>query len=176
MKCEYYYEIISTGKNEIVSIEEVKNYLRITHDYDDNLLNNLILAAIDAAENFLRLCLLQKKILITYQYLSTSTIDLPLSPVIEIEGIVSIYNKKKHLLETKEYDISTNKEKIKLHFTINALEIRYTAGYAKQNTIPHAIKNGMLLHIAEMYDRQGLASSINTEIINLYYPYRKVIL
>ena len=46
------YNPIATYIENIWSIDQVKNYLRISHDYDDELLENLLNTAIEYAENF----------------------------------------------------------------------------------------------------------------------------
>jgi uncharacterized phiE125 gp8 family phage protein len=46
------YQVISTNKEIIWKLKEVKNYLRISHDYDDSLIESLIETAIEYAENF----------------------------------------------------------------------------------------------------------------------------
>jgi len=52
--------------------------------------------------------------------------------------------------------------------------MEYIAGF-DENNIPPSIKHGILLHIAEMYDRQEQTSDyIPIEIKNLYLPYRQL--
>lgn len=46
------YVVLNIKKVEIWPLEEVKNYLRISHEYDDKLINNLIATSIDVAELF----------------------------------------------------------------------------------------------------------------------------
>ena len=46
------YKILAIEKPEIWSLDEIKNYLRVTHDYDNNLITNLLNASIMMAENF----------------------------------------------------------------------------------------------------------------------------
>jgi uncharacterized phiE125 gp8 family phage protein len=46
------YHIIDKKLDSIFTLKEVKNFLRISHSYDDDLIKNLIDAAIDYAENF----------------------------------------------------------------------------------------------------------------------------
>ncbi|WP_233418811.1 hypothetical protein [Rickettsia tamurae] len=58
------------------------------------------------------------------------------------------------------------------------LTVKYISGYDKNN-IPHAIKHGIMLHIAEMYDRQatnclGLSKEVKIYICLIeIYKFRK---
>lgn len=46
------YQILEKEEEIVLTIEEVKNFLRLSHDYDDALIKDLIQAATDYAENF----------------------------------------------------------------------------------------------------------------------------
>jgi len=47
------YTIFSVEEREIWPLEEVKNYLRVSHKNDDKLIANLISSAVITAEQFL---------------------------------------------------------------------------------------------------------------------------
>lgn len=46
------YQILDRENQDILTLKEVKNFLRLSHDYDDLLVKDLIQASIDYAENF----------------------------------------------------------------------------------------------------------------------------
>lgn len=46
------YQILEKESKSILKLKEVKNFLRISHGYDDSLVKGLIQGAIDYAENF----------------------------------------------------------------------------------------------------------------------------
>jgi len=56
------YVVSSIKSVEIWPLEEVKNYLRISHEYDDKLIANLTATAIDSAELFTGLSLHIKQV------------------------------------------------------------------------------------------------------------------
>tara|TARA_R100000773_G_scaffold41916_1_gene38761 strand:- start:986 stop:1648 length:663 start_codon:yes stop_codon:yes gene_type:complete len=62
----------------------------------------------------------------------------------------------------------------------NAIEITFVAGYATPADIPHALKMGMLQHIAYMYDQRGdmkdyqQTLAIPPMIAKLYQPYKLI--
>ena len=47
------YQILSVQEQELWSLMEVKNYLRVSHENDNKLISNLISASIVYAEQFL---------------------------------------------------------------------------------------------------------------------------
>lgn len=49
------YKILSVEEREIWPLEEVKNYLRVSHKNDDKIIANLISSAVITAEQFLAL-------------------------------------------------------------------------------------------------------------------------
>lgn len=55
------YKILSVEEREIWPLEEVKNYLRVSHKNDDKLIANLISSAVITAEQFLALSFCIKK-------------------------------------------------------------------------------------------------------------------
>lgn len=60
----------------------------------------------------------------------------------------------------------------------NAIEVTYTAGYGTSANIPEALKVGMLMHIAYMYDQRGdMKDYLQTRALppmveQLYKPYK----
>ena len=56
------YKILSVEEKEIWPLEEVKNYLRVSHKNDDKLVTNLISSAVITAEQFLALSFCIKKV------------------------------------------------------------------------------------------------------------------
>lgn len=149
-----------------ISIEEIKNYLRISHDYDDKWISDLIGGSIIAAENFLRLKVVKTRVEIICKYMHT--IYLPYLPIIDVE---SIFLKEKDS-EIKEYKVSGDKIEIdKIYY--GKLKVSYLAGYSN---IPTPIKQGIMLHIAESYDSRGMNSLISKDVRGLYQPYRRLII
>ena len=62
----------------------------------------------------------------------------------------------------------------------NAIEIEFVAGYATPADIPHAIKVGMLQHIAYLYDQRGdmkdpqQTTSLPPMVAKMYQPYKLI--
>lgn len=173
-----YCKITNVETQKLWSIDAVKTYLRISHDYDDELINSLIEGAISAAEHFTSLTLLTKEVEFCCNISYINSFALKYTPV---SVLVRISVKNNHIvtnLETdKDYYLDLDRCIIKLKMPLtNVQELvgYYIAGF-NEHSIPAAIKHGILLHIAEMYDREdGPISSLSPEIKNLYLSYKRI--
>jgi uncharacterized phiE125 gp8 family phage protein len=62
----------------------------------------------------------------------------------------------------------------------NSIEIEFAAGYANAGEIPHALKVGMLQHIAYLYDQRGdmkdpqQAGILPPMVAKMYQPYKLI--
>jgi uncharacterized phiE125 gp8 family phage protein len=168
------YQILSIADQAIFHLDAIKNYLRISHNYDDVWISELILASIDAAENFLRRRLLATKILVHTNRIDRARLELPLAPIAEVLAI-TVHNGSKMLLPQAEYNISDQVITFRNLPIYQYITVEYIAGYLDQKAIPPSIKQGILLHIAEIYDRHANASAISGEVRKLYQPFRKIL-
>lgn len=165
------YIISNLRAVEIWPIEEVKNYLRISHDYDDQLIANLIKSAIDSAELFTGLSLNIREIICKIDALCRP-IRLKYLPILEIEEILqTTYNRKKNIIDCFGHISSNNFD---IHFANDFrgedIEIKYKSGY--REAIPRAVCQGILMHIASMYEHTEDGENLNAQIKDLYSPYR----
>lgn len=169
-------EIIEVMPQNLWRSEEVKNYLRVSHNYDDSLISSLIGAAIIAAENFTGLILTPRRIKFISNLRNNKIFHLKYKPVNEITKIIFKnfeqeleIRQEQYYLDKVRWVICTERPLID-----QELVIEYVAGFREDN-IPPPVKNGILLHVAEMYDReQGDISGLPTEVKNLYSSYRQL--
>ena len=164
------YEVIGTKLQEIWPLEEVKNYLRIAHDYDDALILNLKAAAIEVAENFTGLSLHSRQINCSIQN-TLGNISLKYIPILEVKEVSLLDEDNKKITDDFGY-IETDNQVI--HFKVSYigrdLKIQYIAGFL--NSIPRSIQHGILMHIASMYEHSEYGTNLGSDIKNLYIPYR----
>ncbi|MGI4775418.1 MAG: head-tail connector protein [Janthinobacterium lividum] len=169
------FEITRCRPQKIWSLDQVKNYLRVSHTYDDDLIKSLTETAINVAENFTSLCLLSREITFVSN-LEEEKFALKYSP---IRKLVSVSLGKANLsfaLANDQYYMDFERSSLYLQRPIsnNELTVKYIAGF-KASAIPCSIKQGILLHVCEMYDREGESTSIlSNESKNLYLPYKKI--
>lgn len=170
MREKYIYQVSYTEKQDIWPLEEVKNYLRVSHDYDDKMICGLIDAAISEAENFTGLSLCKRKIKLSVMS-APNTIELKYSPLLEILSIVTSLASEQNIKNEIGYvDRSRSQIFLDRKFIGENLEIEYLSGYLE--SIPRAISHGILIRIAAMYDRSENPWVIEKEIKNLYLPFR----
>ncbi len=166
------YTITDIRNIEIWPLIEVKNYLRISHDYDDRLLLNLLNSATESAEMFLGINLNIKSLRVKINK-GSDVIRLKYVPILDIETVsLEDANGKSNIMDDFG-DIQTDGLTISLNskYIARDLEIEYQAGY-RGDSIPKAIQHGILMHVSEMYENSIDAVSLSSQIKDLYTPYR----
>jgi uncharacterized phiE125 gp8 family phage protein len=167
------HKIIHVADQELFRLPEIKNFLRISHDYDDAWLPNILQGSIEAAENFLRLTLLARRVEIRAENIRQSKFILPLRPIAEILEIKA--HKGEVVTDIRNYKLSDETIKFSNLPAYDYITIIYNSGYLDQSKIPSAIKQGILLHVAEIYDSHGANAALSDEVRKLYQPHRKMV-
>lgn len=175
MKTYKYTKIIKILPQEILNIEEIKNYLRISHDYDDKMLENFLLAAVNSAEKFTAICLFPKILESVFSPEYTKILHLRSKSVQEIISVKIFDQKEEKDLDKDQYYFSQYDFSLILKKHINKskqVKITYKTETPVQE-IPCEVKCGLLLHISEMYDRkEQMNPGMSIEVKSLYMPYR----
>jgi uncharacterized phiE125 gp8 family phage protein len=157
---------------EPVTLTEAKAHLRVEHTSDDTLITALIVAARTHAEAFTRRAFVTQ----TWDYFADAfpeddgAILLPLPKVqsvssisyVDDNGTTQVWSSSNYLVDveseparvTPAYDVSwpTTREQI------NAVTIRFIAGYGNAAAVPQAIKQAMLLIIGHLYEHREAVS------------------
>ena len=165
------YTIFSVEEREIWPLEEVKNYLRVSHKNDDKLIANLISSAVITAEQFLAVSFCIQKVTCLINK-TPSYLRLKHIPVASLAKVFLLNREnKKDITEDFGY-VEDNKQKILFNqkYLHQKLEISYEAGLGDK--IPQPILQGVLMHIGMMYDFGENSANILSEIKNIYMPYR----
>ena len=170
------YKILKRHEQRFITLDSIKNYLRISHDYDDEWIMSLVNATIEAAESFLRSKVLKSDIEVIIEYNSGGAkIALPVSPVLSVTKITARSNGHDTVLHAEDYELRSEYIVLGNLPLWHYLKIEYVAGF-EDAEIPHMLRQGIMLHIAEMYDNRGTVSSISSEVQKLYQPYRKMMI
>ncbi len=167
------YNITAIDNIKIWPLDEVKNYLRISYEYDDQLIVNLISAAIDAAESFTGLSLHVKHVVCVVSNI-VGNLYLKYIPVLQINKMSLLSKKEKRDIKNDFGYIQKNNSSLyfKDKYLGKNIEIKYEAGY--RDIIPRAIQYGILLHVASMYENSEDGITLSSQIKDLYNPYRVV--
>jgi len=166
----YSYKILEQSKQHILTLEDVKNYTRISTDNDNDLLESMMNSAVQIAENFIKISLVKK--VIEVESGNLMNIRLPFVPVIEITRVTA------DEIDINLGDIKVDREILSLskHVECKKLKIIYVAGHDDVSLVPAPIIQGIMLHISSMYDARGVGTVSLDSIFTLYQPYRKMVL
>lgn len=144
--------------DEPITIEEVQEHLRLSHDADLVLLQGLIIGVREMAEKHTRRLFVRREVTVEWQTFYTEA-SLPFAPHGVISSVTRIrrdqdqaltegddyYTRgvnKKRLFVSQTYSISTGRED-------NGLRVTYQAGY---DPLPQALKLQMLRDVATRYE------------------------
>ncbi|MEK6733485.1 MAG: hypothetical protein AABY27_00030, partial [Pseudomonadota bacterium] len=100
-------------------------------------------------------------------------IKLKHGPILKIEEFKLLFNDNSINLSDEHYLLDKHSETIMLNRIYHAkrAEITYQAGYEE---IPASIKQGIIEHIAKLYDLRGENQSLPASVKSLYQPFKRV--
>jgi uncharacterized phiE125 gp8 family phage protein len=173
---------------EPITTAEAKAHLRVTTSTDDTLIDALVKAVRQMAENELR------RSLITQTWTKTidefpDAIELPYPPVIAVASL-KYYDKDavQQTLDPSQYTVDSKSEPgwivpaygVSWPDTlaaINVVEVIYTAGFGAAVAVPQSVKNWILLHVGHLYENReatipGVSITPLPFISALLDPYR----
>jgi len=167
------FKVLAMDHQELFDLREVKNYLRISYDYDDYLISSLLDATIGYAESFISLGIRKRVIEFTSNIQNINAFSLKYHPIMEIENIQLKTGQEEEALQ--DYRLDPQKGVLYLSRPLEGaeLQMRYSCGFTR-NSLSPSIKQGILLHTAQMYDRSDQGGVISEEVRNLYLLFRKV--
>lgn len=162
---------------EPISIDEAKAYLKIDGDERDILITRLIVTAREAAESYLQRSLLTQSWKISYDDYAPSRILLPRGPVqniinvemIPVSGLTSFVDKDSYRLNTAKDMLILDQPLVSY-----IIEVTYVAGNKLPSELPAAIRQGIYVHIGEMYEKRMEHMPLNADITSIYRPYKAV--
>lgn len=158
-----------------IELSVVKNFLKVDFDNDDELISKLIKTATTQCETNINKTLIEKTYVYSIYDLKSNSILLPYPTIKSIEEIrlVGIDGSSKVLTEV-EYYLDTVGGMINLNnkpSSVYRMDIEYTAGLS---TINDELIQGLLMHIARMYEDRSGYSPIPLNSLNIYKKYKQV--
>jgi hypothetical protein len=171
------HSILDKKYEDLIPIEMIKRHLWIDNDQnEDLLLREMLKCSIDAAEVFLRRCIVEQKVIYKCKYPKNGAINLPVAFAVEF---ISCQQDGQELQTPKSlmdnYDEKNNKCIVKETKSSAIVEIQYLAGW-KDGTCPHEIIQGVLQHMYNTHHKQSPSLINNGDSIDLYQPYRRLTL
>ena len=148
--------IITPPEREPITLEDAKTYLRVPHDEEDNLIENLIKVSRETVENMQNRAIPEQTINVFFDK-AEDEITLPRPPLKEIKSF------KIDGEEFTDYKLDDKAEPSKVYIEKdidveekpNLIEIEYTAGY---DNIPKPTEQAIYLLIAHLYEVRGIVT------------------
>jgi len=186
-------KLVTPPEVEPVTLEEAKGHLRLDGDADNDYLSALIAAARERVELFLRRALITQMFECTMDDFPAydRAIDLPRPPLQSVEwikyldtaGVLQTLDPGTYIVDASSNEIGRialawNRLWPFTRYTINAVTIRFAAGYGDAvEDVPQAIRQGILIEISNLYEnREDVVVGQNISMLSLsewlLWPYR----
>jgi uncharacterized phiE125 gp8 family phage protein len=154
------YRLIEPPISEPISLQEVKNYLRIEHNEDDMLIQSLITTSRHHIEQLTRRSIAIQTWELTLDSFPDDEIIIPLPPLKTINHITYIKEGISQTLTSYDLDNVSEPARLKGDWpdtdnVMNAVKIEFIAGY---DTCPEPLKQAMLLLISHWYENRAIVS------------------
>lgn len=148
-------KILEVKEQNILSLEDVKSFLRISHSSDDKLLKSMIFSAISFAEKYIGTHIIPK--IIEERFENCMRVTLSQKPIIRIEEIGCKYDiQRNEIIFDKKYD------EMKITYLVGAEDI--------SPCLIEAIKN----HICLLYDKRGDPNMFSYQAKSFYRDFKEI--
>lgn len=169
-------ERVSAPASEPVTVSEAKLYLRLDTNAEDALLAEQIAAARMTAEQWMRRSLITQSWKLGYDHGIPACVGLPMGPVSAVVSVVCVQQGgATTALAAESFWLNAARDAVHLAAPVFAfrVEITYVAGFGAAAAVPMPIKQGILAHVAHLYDNRG-DLALPEAAAQLYLPYRDV--
>ena len=160
-----------------VTLDDVKNFLRVKHNQDDNIINYLMTVATEYAEWYMETSIMPQQWATIIKNQIPNKVYLKFGPVNDIASVTLYDGDNSRVLSSDEYSFDEICESVDMHGNNSGdkLEIISNTGYNNIADIPPTIKQGILHHIAGIFNnRENTKSELLSFCNNLYAPFRKL--
>lgn len=162
---------------EPLTLAEAKLYLRVDGGAEDALIADMLTTVREAAEGYLGKSLMTQGWVMTYQDYAPSCVPLAKGPVQSVESVVTRdRNGNATTLLAARYHLSPVEDALHLDAALmaHAIEVHYTVGYGDADDVPSSVRQGMLVHLAALYEDRLGGMTIPPASVTLYAPHREV--
>jgi uncharacterized phiE125 gp8 family phage protein len=169
---------VTEPAEEPVTLAEAKLFLKIDGDEENEVVTRLIAAARIRAEQYLRRSLVSQTWKMAYDGYAPAHIELMRGPVQSVAQVKIISRDgSETIVDSANYYLSA--DKAKLCFDISAMghlvEVSYIAGFGDAAKIPAAIKQGILMHVAQMFENRE-SVVLGHGALSLFDSFRSIML
>lgn len=149
----------------VVSLDEVKTWLKIDGTDEDTLLTSLIASATAECEAYSGLSFITRNRTVRLTSLSAKDVILPYGPVTALTSITYADDEDApQTIDAADYTLDSASGLAKVRITeswpttnlvLNNVTVTYVAGYADAASVPEVIKTGIKQRIAVVYEKRG---------------------
>lgn len=172
--------LVSGPVSEPLSLTQVKAFLRVEHEADDDVIARTITAARQAAEAYLDLTLLAQTLELRVANPCTGSITLPCGPAQSLVSVTaSTLDGTNTALDASRLRLSVDGRKLIIDPAVqtDVLTVQYVAGlFSDVSAVPGPILQGMLHHIAAMTQAREGTTGLPRQALVCYQPYRRIAL
>jgi len=165
-----------SGGGQVISLDQAKDYLKVDHDDEDDLITQIIGSAQNWAEKYTR----RQLLVATYDLYLDSFPDVielyncPSSDVVTVkyydtDGDLQTFASSDYIVdvvsEPGRIALAPDSSWPDVQNRINAIVIRYVTGWANGTLVPKPIRDGIMLCIGHLYEnRQAITKDLFHEL------------
>ena len=162
-------EIVSESDNEVLSLSDVKNFLKVSGNKDDALISQLIRSAIKKAESFCSIAIINKTYSIVFPRIDCNkAISFP---IYKVSKVTKVYVKNSNNCDEKELDSSNycfdiDSQLLTIQNTmlyIDRIKVIFETTFNHDSSNFDDLKQALYMHINLLY-KQRLASLDSKEL------------
>ncbi len=151
-------ELIENPEVEPLTLAEIKIYLRIDGNVEDEILTTMLKTSRQLAEEYMGCSIIRQKWKLTFFGRIDSNVALYKGPVNSVSSI-KLYNRYNNAstIDSSKYYLN-GKHSLCLDgvYSSHRIEVEYLAGFATDSAnIPEVIRQGLLSQIAYFYENRG---------------------
>ena len=176
-------EIIDESDNDVISLQEAKDFLKVSGSKDDELIGKLLKYVIYKAENFCNISLINKTYLVTYARLYCDNRKIRL-PIYKVSRIIKISISDEENCSDEEiqpsdycFDIDSQSLFIKNIKYGKRIKIIFETVFDNTSLNFYDLRYALLFHLNLLYKRRLVSLDskeidIELRIAGLYRPFR----
>lgn len=170
-------ERVTAPAVEPLSLAEAKLYLRIEHEVEDALIEGIIVAAREAAEQWTGRSLITQSQRLRVAGNACGIVTLPRGPVQSIQTVENVIDGEAATIDADQYRLHAARGILQLLSVPygDELVVTYVAGFGDEGAdVPSLIRQGMLQHITQLFEKRDTEGNTPELARALYQPYREM--
>jgi uncharacterized phiE125 gp8 family phage protein len=160
------WKVTTAASEAPITVTEAKEWLRVEHSVDDDLISAIVSAVTATAESYLSQALVTQTITEKYDHWGDAVLNLTMHPVQSVTSITYTDDDgATQTLSSSLYVVDTFKPRAQVRpaynetwptarTTPNSITVVYQAGYGDAADVPEDIKLALRLMIADAYENR----------------------